>query len=158
MSEFKAIAAVARKRGDWQRTLHSVAHFRRLQTLQENDPRRNCRDGAAHLGKPRLQAASEPRERRDYLAPRRNRGRRARVPLARRTRAVLRRRPRTLWIVGGAKLYETALDFCSELVISRVKMSPQGDVFFPKFDGKFKASETILSHPQFDVVRYVRRK
>lgn len=66
--------------------------------------------------------------------------------------------PRTLWIIGGAKLYETALDLCSELVISRVKMSPRGDVFFPKFDGKFEASETILSHPQFDVVRYVRRK
>ena len=65
---------------------------------------------------------------------------------------------RDLWIIGGARLYESALDFCSELVISRVKMSPEGDVFFPKFEDKFDKAETILSHSLFDVVRYIRKK
>ena len=64
---------------------------------------------------------------------------------------------RDLWIIGGAHLYETALDRCQELIISRVKASPKGDVFFPKFDDKFRQSEIILSRPEFDVVRYVRK-
>lgn len=64
---------------------------------------------------------------------------------------------RDLWIIGGAHLYETALDRCQELIISRVKASPKGDVFFPKFDDKFRQSEIILSRSEFDVVRYVRK-
>ena len=64
---------------------------------------------------------------------------------------------RDLWIIGGAALYASSLDFCSEIIVSRVKMSPKGDVFFPKFEDKFVKAETILIHPQFDVVRYVRK-
>ena len=64
---------------------------------------------------------------------------------------------RDLWIIGGAALYASSLDFCSEIIVSRVKMSPKGDVFFPKFEDKFVKAETILNHPQFDVVRYVRK-
>lgn len=65
---------------------------------------------------------------------------------------------RNLWIIGGAKLYESALDKCEELIVSYVKMSPQGDVFFPPFKDKFEKSEIILTHSEFDVVKYVRRK
>ncbi len=65
---------------------------------------------------------------------------------------------RNLWIIGGARLYESALDKCDELIMSKVKMSPDGDVFFPQFEDKFEKKEIILAHSQFDVVRYVRRK
>ena len=65
---------------------------------------------------------------------------------------------RNLWIIGGAKLYESALDKCDEMLVSHVKMSPQGDIFFPPFQDKFEKSETILTHSEFDVVKYIRRK
>ncbi|MBE6412232.1 MAG: dihydrofolate reductase [Opitutales bacterium] len=65
---------------------------------------------------------------------------------------------RNLWIIGGAKLYESALDKCDEMLVSHVKMSPQGDIFFPQFKDKFEKSETILTHSEFDVVKYIRRK
>jgi len=65
--------------------------------------------------------------------------------------------PRDIWIIGGAKLYASALGKCSELVISRVKMSPEGDVFFPPIGSEFEKKETILEHSLFDVVRYVRK-
>ena len=65
---------------------------------------------------------------------------------------------RNLWIIGGAKLYESALDKCDEMLVNHVKMSPQGDIFFPPFQDKFEKSETILTHSEFDVVKYIRRK
>ncbi len=65
---------------------------------------------------------------------------------------------RNVWIIGGARLYESALDKCDELIVSKVKMSPDGDVFFPPFEDKFEEKEIILTHSDFDVVRYLRRK
>ena len=45
---------------------------------------------------------------------------------------------------------------CSELILSRVKMRPDGDVFFPPFEKMFEPRETLLKGELFDVVRYVR--
>lgn len=65
--------------------------------------------------------------------------------------------PRTVWICGGAALYRAALPLCSELILSRVKLSPDGDVFFPDFSGLFEERETVLENEFFDVIRYVRK-
>ena len=65
--------------------------------------------------------------------------------------------PRTVWICGGAALYKAALPECSELILSRVKMSPQGDVFFPDFADLFEKKEIILENELFDVIRYIRK-
>lgn len=64
--------------------------------------------------------------------------------------------PRPIWICGGAKLYEAALPKCSEVVLSRVKMRPEGDVHFPSLDAFYQA-EKISESPQFDVFRYLRK-
>mgnify|MGYP000709953108 FL=1 len=61
---------------------------------------------------------------------------------------------RQVWIIGGASLYESALKDCDELVITRVKLSPDGDVFFPKFEDKFKETGKIFESPDFDIVKY----
>lgn len=63
---------------------------------------------------------------------------------------------RTLWICGGARLYKEALPVCSELILTSVKMSPEGDAFFPEYKNLFKPAETIMTHELFEVVRYVR--
>lgn len=65
--------------------------------------------------------------------------------------------PRTVWICGGAALYKAALPECSELILSRVKMSPQGDVFFPDFSDLFEEKEIILENELFDVIKYTRK-
>lgn len=71
----------------------------------------------------------------------------------------LRRRfdgdPRKIWICGGAKLYKEALGMCSQLYLSRVKMKPLGDVFFPDFSGRFKLDKILIDHPQFRVEHWV---
>ena len=65
--------------------------------------------------------------------------------------------PRTIWICGGASLYKSALPLCSEIILSRVKLSPQGDVFFPEFSDMFEAKETLIKNELFDVIKYIRK-
>ena len=64
---------------------------------------------------------------------------------------------RTVWIMGGAKLYESAMPKVSEIIMSKIKLSPEGDIFFPDISKEFKEAETIEHYEQFDVVRFVRR-
>lgn len=66
--------------------------------------------------------------------------------------------PRPLWICGGARLYAEALKYCSEIILSRVKFAPKGDVFFPKINADFKKTSTLKRGKLFNVVRYVARK
>lgn len=64
--------------------------------------------------------------------------------------------PRQIWIIGGAKLYESALPFCDELVISRVKMSPEGDILFPDISNDFILKKTSFGGENFDILYYSR--
>lgn len=66
--------------------------------------------------------------------------------------------PRTVWICGGAEIYRQALPMCSEIVLSRVKMAPAGDVFFPDISADFEPSEKILESEQFDVIIYRKKR
>lgn len=65
--------------------------------------------------------------------------------------------PRKIWICGGSKLYAAALQDCCEILLSRIKMSPEGDIFFPKIDDKFYLESIVLEHPQFTVERWVKK-
>lgn len=64
---------------------------------------------------------------------------------------------RTVWICGGATLYKEALPLCAELLLSRVKLSPAGDVFFPDFSSLFRKDKIILENELFDVIKYIRK-
>ena len=66
--------------------------------------------------------------------------------------------PRNIWVCGGASLYKSALPHCSEIILSRVKFSPRGDIFFPNTRGAFKKADTIKKCKLFNVVRYVAIK
>lgn len=64
--------------------------------------------------------------------------------------------PRQVWICGGAALYRSALGECSEILMSRVRMRPEGDVFFPDISREFREAGTVMKGGMFDVVRFVR--
>lgn len=64
---------------------------------------------------------------------------------------------RTIWICGGANLYKQALPFCDELILSRVKFSPKGDIFFPPINTLFKKTSILSKHKLFNVVKYIAR-
>src|SRR3989338_1209027 len=40
-----------------------------------------------------------------------------------------------IFIIGGSSLFERALQDADRMILSHVKLSPEGDVYFPKFSG-----------------------
>jgi dihydrofolate reductase len=63
----------------------------------------------------------------------------------------------TLFLCGGAQVYEQTLPHCSELLLTRVKQTVDGDAFFPKFEHLFELAEVIRDTPEFTIERWRRR-
>jgi len=65
--------------------------------------------------------------------------------------------PADIFICGGAQIYEQALPWCSDLYLTLVKGTCEGDAFFPPFEDKFELAETIKETKEFKILHYVRR-
>lgn len=63
----------------------------------------------------------------------------------------------TVFVCGGAQLYELTLPWCDELLLTRIKTPYEGDVVMPEFEHLFYKPETLEAHEEFDIVRYTRR-
>ena len=63
---------------------------------------------------------------------------------------------REVFICGGAELYIEALPMCSDLYLTRVKRSVEGDAFFPAFEDQFELVEKVLDRPEFQILHYAR--
>ncbi|MGV3755350.1 MAG: dihydrofolate reductase [Verrucomicrobiota bacterium] len=64
---------------------------------------------------------------------------------------------RETFICGGAKIYRQALPLCSDLYLTLVKRTVEGDAFFPPFEEEFELIETVRDTPEF-TIRHYRRK
>ncbi len=64
---------------------------------------------------------------------------------------------RTVWICGGAQIYKSALPLCSELVLTVVKRTVEGDVQFPEFRNNFAFAKKLKENSIFDVDLYVNK-
>lgn len=71
------------------------------------------------------------------------------IDLAKETRAV--------FICGGAQVYAEALPLCSDLYLTLVKRTVEGDTWFPPFEERFVAAEEILDRPEFKIIHYRKR-
>lgn len=65
---------------------------------------------------------------------------------------------REVFICGGAELYRLALPRCTELLLTHVSRTVEGDTFFPPFEDDFDRVEVVLEHPEFKVIRYRNRR
>jgi dihydrofolate reductase len=65
--------------------------------------------------------------------------------------------PQTIFICGGAQIYEQALPLCSDLFLTLVKREVEGDAFFPPFEDRFELAEEIRDTPEFKILHYRRR-
>jgi dihydrofolate reductase len=63
---------------------------------------------------------------------------------------------REIFICGGAQVYEQALPRCSDLYLTLVKRTVEGDAFFPPFEDQFTLREEVLDMPEFKISHYVR--
>lgn len=63
----------------------------------------------------------------------------------------------TVFIIGGAEIYQAFLPLTDELWISRVHQEHPGDTRFPAFEHLFSAVEVLQQHPDFTVQRWRRQ-
>lgn len=65
-------------------------------------------------------------------------------------------------IMGGAQIYEQAMDKATDLRITEIHLNTKGDAFFPKIDSSWQeiARQTHISKTglTFDFVHYIRSK
>jgi dihydrofolate reductase len=65
---------------------------------------------------------------------------------------------RQAFIAGGAEIYRLALPRCSDLYLTLVKRTVEGDVFFPPFEDQFELVEEVRDTPDFKILHYRRKK
>ncbi len=63
---------------------------------------------------------------------------------------------RELFVIGGTQIYEALLEKCSEVILTLVNRTVEGDAYFPKFEDRFVLAETLLEAPEMRVGRWVR--
>ena len=63
----------------------------------------------------------------------------------------------TVWICGGAQIYEQFLPLCSELLLSVIQKEFEGDVFFPPFEHLFTQKEILKRTDSFEIQRWIRK-
>jgi len=61
-----------------------------------------------------------------------------------------------VYVAGGATVYEAALAYADEQLLSEVDLAPTGDTFYPDFDREEWHEVSREPHEGFDVVRWVR--
>jgi dihydrofolate reductase len=65
--------------------------------------------------------------------------------------------PLDYFICGGAQIYAQALPLCSDLYLTLVKRTVEGDAFFPPFEDRFKLVEVLAEYPEFNILHYRNR-
>ncbi len=63
----------------------------------------------------------------------------------------------TIYLIGGAQLYETLLPQCDELLLTLIKKTYEGDAHFPPFEENFELREILGEGEGFEFRRYVKR-
>ncbi len=61
---------------------------------------------------------------------------------------------REIFICGGAQVYAQALPRCSDLYLTLVSRTVEGDTFFPEFENRFELVGVLLETPEFRVLHY----
>jgi dihydrofolate reductase len=61
------------------------------------------------------------------------------------------------YIIGGGEIYNQALPFADEMILSYMKFESEGDVFFPDFNTEEWQKISTENREQFDIVTFVRK-
>ena len=62
----------------------------------------------------------------------------------------------TIWIAGGGEIYKQMLGKCSELYLTRVHRSVEGDAFFPDFESDFQLDSVMERNDDFSIERWLK--
>lgn len=61
-----------------------------------------------------------------------------------------------VFIIGGGEIYKQTIADADELIISWMKLTAEGDVFFPEIDENMWRAESETNRGEFNVIYYVR--
>lgn len=61
-----------------------------------------------------------------------------------------------IFVIGGAQVYEFFMPMMSDLVITHIKESYEGDTYFPEYEKEFPKSELIWEQEEFTIQRHFR--
>ncbi len=61
-----------------------------------------------------------------------------------------------VFVIGGAQIYNSAIEVADEMVLTNVKMKVEGDTYFPEVDENIWKVSEIKSFDEFDVLYYTR--
>jgi dihydrofolate reductase len=65
---------------------------------------------------------------------------------------------REFFICGGAQIYQQALARCSDLYLTLVKRTVEGDTVFPPFENDFELVREVMDRPEFRVSHYRNKR
>jgi len=66
--------------------------------------------------------------------------------------------PTEVFIVGGGDVYQQAMPFADQLMLTEVDQSPEGDVDFPRIDPAHWRETARQAHEGFAFVTYERKR
>lgn len=64
---------------------------------------------------------------------------------------------KTIWIAGGAEIYQQTLSLCDELYLTRVHRICEGDTYFPDFEDRMELAEIIQQKDDFTIERWAKK-
>jgi dihydrofolate reductase len=62
-----------------------------------------------------------------------------------------------VFICGGADVYAQTLPLCSDLYLTVVKRTVEGDTFFPPFEQWFGLAHQLADNSDFEILHYRNR-
>lgn len=63
----------------------------------------------------------------------------------------------TIWIAGGGEIYKQMLDQCSDLYLTRVHRTVEGDAFFPNFEKQFTLNSVVSKTDDFTIEHWTKK-
>lgn len=63
---------------------------------------------------------------------------------------------KTLWVAGGGEIYRQLLPKCTEIYLTRVHQTVEGDAFFPAFEDQFEKIANVQSNDTFTIEHWKR--
>jgi dihydrofolate reductase len=65
--------------------------------------------------------------------------------------------PIRIFIIGGGEIYNQAITFVDEMIVTFMKFDAEGEVKFPEINDDDWNIEKIRDHELFEIFRYVRK-
>lgn len=62
-----------------------------------------------------------------------------------------------VFICGGGNIYKQTMDVADEIILSEMKLEPEGDVFFPEIDETKWETTSVEDFEEFKVFRYKKK-